>query len=98
MIITIFSKVYVRTSNGTVIHINPACRIPRTIKRFSGLMGNIINMASVVGIDIFFFTVQLLERGCISGNIGGNTNLLEVLPLPVKQYLPENALKIGNIH
>lgn len=32
-------KVYIRTSNGTVIHINPACRIPRTIKRFSGLMG-----------------------------------------------------------
>ncbi|CAO3598251.1 unnamed protein product [Absidia cylindrospora] len=31
-------EVYIHTANGVVIRINPECRIPRTIKRFSGLM------------------------------------------------------------
>lgn len=32
-------EVYIHTAKGVVIRVNPACRIPRTIKRFSGLMG-----------------------------------------------------------
>ncbi|ORZ17868.1 Alpha/beta knot methyltransferase [Absidia repens] len=31
-------EVYIHTANDVVIRINPECRIPRTIKRFSGLM------------------------------------------------------------
>ncbi|KAI8099942.1 Alpha/beta knot methyltransferase [Halteromyces radiatus] len=31
-------EVYIHTAKGVVIRINPECRIPRTIKRFSGLM------------------------------------------------------------
>lgn len=32
-------QVYVQTANGVLIEINPSVRIPRTFKRFSGLMG-----------------------------------------------------------
>jgi rRNA small subunit pseudouridine methyltransferase Nep1 len=39
--------------------------------------------------------VQLLERGSISSDIEGHTKLLEIVPPPVKQYLPEDARKIG---
>jgi rRNA pseudouridine-1189 N-methylase Emg1 (Nep1/Mra1 family) len=38
-------------------------------------------------------SVQLLERKSISGE--GNSKLLETLNPPIKQYLPENALKLG---
>ncbi|KAI8080442.1 Alpha/beta knot methyltransferase [Thamnidium elegans] len=70
-------EVYIHTAKGVVIRINPACRIPRTIKRFSGLM------------------VQLLERGSISGDVEGNTKLLEIVPPPVSLYLPKNAKRIA---
>ncbi|CAO0794636.1 unnamed protein product [Mucor circinelloides] len=70
-------EVYIHTAKGVVIRINPECRIPRTIKRFSGLM------------------VQLLERGSISSDIEGHTKLLEIVPPPVVQYLPEGCRKIA---
>ncbi|KAK4518229.1 Phosphatidylinositol:ceramide phosphoinositol transferase (IPC synthase) [Mucor velutinosus] len=70
-------EVYIHTAKGVVIRINPECRIPRTIKRFSGLM------------------VQLLERGSISSDIEGHTKLLEIVPPPVVQYLPEGSRKIA---
>lgn len=33
-------QVYVHSSNNVLIEINPQTRIPRTFKRFAGLMGN----------------------------------------------------------
>ena len=32
-------QVYIRTAKGVLIEVNPHVRIPRTFKRFSGLMG-----------------------------------------------------------
>lgn len=32
-------QVYIHTAKGTLIEVNPSVRIPRTFKRFSGLMG-----------------------------------------------------------
>lgn len=34
-------QVYVHTSNNVLIEINPQTRIPRTFKRFGGLMGKL---------------------------------------------------------
>jgi len=34
-------QVYVHTTKGVLIEINPHVRIPRTFKRFSGLMGGL---------------------------------------------------------
>jgi rRNA small subunit pseudouridine methyltransferase Nep1 len=32
-------QVYIHTAKGVLIEVNPGVRIPRTFKRFSGLMG-----------------------------------------------------------
>lgn len=40
-------QVYVHTTNNVLIEINPQTRIPRTFKRFAGLIGNCF--CSVVG-------------------------------------------------
>ena len=32
-------QVYIQTAKGVLIEVNPSVRIPRTFKRFSGLMG-----------------------------------------------------------
>lgn len=33
-------QVYIHTTKNVLIEVNPHVRIPRTFKRFSGLMGN----------------------------------------------------------
>jgi rRNA small subunit pseudouridine methyltransferase Nep1 len=43
-----------------------------------------------------YYIVQLLERGSISGDMEGHTKLLEIVPPPVRQYLPQDAKKIGS--
>jgi hypothetical protein len=35
-------QVYIHTAKGVLIEVNPSVRIPRTFKRFSGLMGTFI--------------------------------------------------------
>ena len=37
-------QVYIHTAKGTLIEVNPSVRIPRTFKRFSGLMGTSSHM------------------------------------------------------
>jgi rRNA small subunit pseudouridine methyltransferase Nep1 len=37
--LTHHSKVYIHTAKNVLIEVNPKTRIPRTFKRFSGLMG-----------------------------------------------------------
>ena len=32
-------QIYIHTAKNVLIEVNPKCRIPRTFKRFSGLMG-----------------------------------------------------------
>lgn len=34
-------QVYIHTAKGVLIEVNPHVRIPRTFKRFSGLMGTL---------------------------------------------------------
>jgi len=42
-------KVYVRTARNVLIEINPKCRIPRTFKRFAGLMVQLLHKLKVRG-------------------------------------------------
>ncbi|KAI8336171.1 Alpha/beta knot methyltransferase [Chlamydoabsidia padenii] len=51
-------EVYIHTANDVLIHINPECRIPRTIKRFSGLMIQLLERRFIAGPDS---KVKLLE-------------------------------------
>ncbi|CAO3643692.1 unnamed protein product [Cunninghamella blakesleeana] len=42
-------EVYIHTAKGVVIRVNPTCRIPRTIKRFSGLMIQLLERGFIAG-------------------------------------------------
>ena len=44
---TAFFQVYIRTANNVLIEINPATRIPRTFKRFAGLMVQLLHKYSI---------------------------------------------------
>lgn len=57
-------------------------------------MGKVMYSILIQGIHPWYLVVQLLEKGCIvSGD--DNKKLLEIMPPPVTQYIPENSKKIG---
>ncbi|KAF7354790.1 hypothetical protein MSAN_01393200 [Mycena sanguinolenta] len=44
-------QVYIHTAKGVLIEINPDVRIPRTFKRFSGLMVQLLHKGSICGVN-----------------------------------------------
>ncbi|KAH9963310.1 Nep1-domain-containing protein [Russula dissimulans] len=44
-------QVYIHTAKGTLIEVNPHVRIPRTFKRFSGLMVQLLHKLSIRGVN-----------------------------------------------
>lgn len=44
-------QVYIHTAKGTLIEVNPSVRIPRTFKRFSGLMVQLLHKLSIRGVQ-----------------------------------------------
>lgn len=44
-------QVYIHTSRGVLIEINPSVRIPRTFKRFSGLMVQLLHRLSIKSVN-----------------------------------------------
>lgn len=44
-------QVYISTSRGVLIEVNPAVRIPRTFKRFSGLMVQLLHKLSIRSVN-----------------------------------------------
>ncbi|KAF9651145.1 Nep1-domain-containing protein [Thelephora ganbajun] len=44
-------QVYIRTVKGVLIEVNPHVRIPRTFKRFSGLMVQLLHKLSIRGVN-----------------------------------------------
>lgn len=51
-------QVFIRTSNNVLIEINPATRIPRTFKRFAGLMVQLLHKYSITAAES---SVKLLK-------------------------------------
>lgn len=51
-------QVYIRTSNNVLIEINPSTRIPRTFKRFAGLMVQLLHKYSITAAES---SVKLLK-------------------------------------
>jgi len=70
-------QVYIHTAKGTLIEVNPHVRIPRTFKRFSGLMGQLIIFYSFV-LLLLNLVVQLLHKLSIRG-VNGPEKLLKVI-------------------
>lgn len=76
-------QVYIHTAKGVLIEVNPAVRIPRTFKRFSGLMGAFKTKtlgvcSSILLTTVLKPTVQLLHRLSIR-SINGSEKLLKVI-------------------
>ncbi|OBZ66623.1 Ribosomal RNA small subunit methyltransferase NEP1 [Grifola frondosa] len=44
-------QVYIHTAKGVLIEVNPGVRIPRTFKRFSGLMVQLLHKLSIRGVN-----------------------------------------------
>ena len=44
-------QVYIRTARGVLIEVNPTVRIPRTFKRFSGLMVQLLHKLSIRSVE-----------------------------------------------
>ncbi|WWC86755.1 uncharacterized protein L201_001634 [Kwoniella dendrophila CBS 6074] len=44
-------QVYIHTAKGVLIEVNPSVRIPRTFKRFSGLMVQLLHKLSIRGVN-----------------------------------------------
>ena len=46
-----FLQVYIHTAKGVLIEVNPSVRIPRTFKRFSGLMVQLLHKLFIRGVN-----------------------------------------------
>ena len=75
-----FLQVYIHTTKGVLIEVNPHVRSPRTFKRFSGLMGTSIKRAYIHSLltIVAELAVQLLHRLSIRG-VNGPEKLLKVI-------------------
>jgi rRNA small subunit pseudouridine methyltransferase Nep1 len=85
-------RVFMHTAKNVLVEINPKTRIPRTFKRFSGLMGALNKtcaMVSQLKCCVFFLCVpvQLLHRLKIR-SADGNETLLKVIKNPMSRHLP----------
>lgn len=101
------SALYVETESGKLIAVNPHVRLPRTFKRFCGIMGkfflflygiyNCYLQWKIECTSLSFtnaFAVQLLEKMSIHAS-GKGGKLLKLISNPVTRYLPINSRKIG---
>jgi rRNA small subunit pseudouridine methyltransferase Nep1 len=79
-------QVYIHTVKGTLIEVNPHVRIPRTFKRFSGLMGQLMTFyvpSCPRRLTLLDLAVQLLHRLSIRG-VNGPEKLLKVIKVPLR--------------
>lgn len=98
---------YVKTEKGVLFEIKPHVRIPRTFKRFCGLMCKLQDNCNQ-SLDVtvlwwnfhsqltlaFVFAVQLLQKLSITA-VGKREKLLNVIKNPVTRHLPVNSRRIG---
>lgn len=77
-------KIYIQTKNHILIDVNPSIRIPRTYKRFSGLMVQLLHKMKI-------------KASSNDGNSNSsiNTTLLKVIKNPFAQYLPAGTTCYG---
>lgn len=102
-------QVYIHTIRNVLIEVNPHVRIPRTFKRFSGLMGEsqkkrkerknsgddfIFTFVFALCLLFCLIIVQLLHKYIIR-SVDGKEKLLSVIKNPVTDYLPTRCVKLG---
>ncbi|KDQ28877.1 hypothetical protein PLEOSDRAFT_1063626 [Pleurotus ostreatus PC15] len=65
-------QVYIHTAKGVLIEVNPHVRIPRTFKRFSGLMVQLLDKLSIRGVNGPEKLLKVI-RNPISDHLPANT-------------------------
>ncbi|KAG8760980.1 hypothetical protein FRC14_000581 [Serendipita sp. 396] len=84
-------QVYIHTAKGVLIEVNPGVRIPRTFKRFSGLMVQLLHKLSIRGINGPEKLLQVIKNP-ITDHLPPNTIKLtlsaDVPTVRLSEYLP----------
>ncbi|KAF8189707.1 nucleolar essential protein 1 [Pholiota molesta] len=87
-------QVYIHTARGVLIEVNPHVRIPRTFKRFSGLMVQLLHKLSIRGVNG--------PENCSKWSRYASRTLFRYRPIsdingvqnPVIDHLPPNTIKL----
>ena len=70
-------QVYIRTANNVLIEINPATRIPRTFKRFAGLMVQLLHKYSITASESSVKLMKVIKNPLSDHLPAGNIKLLK---------------------
>ena len=88
-------QIYIHTAKGVLIEVNPHVRIPRTFKRFSGLMGAFFLLVRARYLVSYKpSAVQLLHKLSIRGQ-NGPEKLLKVIKVRMVCVLPSRPTRIN---
>lgn len=79
-------QVYIKTVNNVLIEIHPSTRIPRTFKRFSGLMVQLLHKMKIKAGG---------NNNSNDASSSSSTTLLKVIKNPFSQYLPPGTRVLG---
>ncbi|TFL00039.1 Alpha/beta knot methyltransferase [Pterulicium gracile] len=85
-------QVYIHTAKGVLIEVNPHVRIPRTFKRFSGLMVQLLHKLSIRGVNGPEKLLKVVKNP-ITDHLPANTVKLtlsgDAPTIKLSQYLPK---------
>jgi len=73
-------RVLIESTGGTIIKVNPRLRVPRTFKRFSGLMGQLLHVGVIYG---------------AKDDDSEEESLLQALQGPVWKYISPSCYVVG---
>lgn len=84
-------QVYIHTTKGVLIEVNPHVRIPRTFKRFSGLMVQLLHKLSIRGVNGPEKLLKVI-RNPVADHLPLNTHKItlsgDAKTIRLSQYLP----------
>ncbi|CAE6485688.1 unnamed protein product [Rhizoctonia solani] len=84
-------QVYVHTAKGVLIEINPHVRIPRTFKRFSGLMVQLLHRLSIRGVNGSEKLLKVIKNP-VTDHFPANTHKItlsgDAQTVKLSKYLP----------
>ncbi|KAL0949840.1 hypothetical protein HGRIS_009874 [Hohenbuehelia grisea] len=86
-------QVYIHTAKGVLIEVNPHVRIPRTFKRFSGLMVQLLHKLSIRGVNGSEKLLRVIKVCLYSRSTIALPNTF--FQNPVTDHLPANTVKLS---
>ncbi|KZV73598.1 Nep1-domain-containing protein [Peniophora sp. CONT] len=84
-------QVYIHTARGVLIEVNPHVRIPRTFKRFSGLMVQLLHRLSISGVNGKEKLLRVIKNP-VTDHLPANTHKItlsgDAQTVRLSRYLP----------